>query len=135
MCLFFVTDVGFGGWENKWEIMYHSANVTKYVGLEPLRPSSIITEPTPPIAPTQKALISTEHKRLNASRSAENSLCLAEGLRYGSGHPCVACIIHYTELVCEKTPNMPLRDNLGTVTYDVKKHKAVHPASVPEERH
>ncbi len=42
MCLFFVTDVGFGGWENLWEIMYHSANVTKYVGLEPLRPSSII---------------------------------------------------------------------------------------------
>ncbi len=36
------TDVGFGGWENIWEIMYHSANVTKYVGLEPLRPSSII---------------------------------------------------------------------------------------------
>ena len=39
---FCATDVGFGGWENIWEIMYHSANVTKYVGLEPLRPSSII---------------------------------------------------------------------------------------------
>ncbi len=37
-----LTDVGFGGWENIWEIMCHSANVTKYVGLEPLRPSSII---------------------------------------------------------------------------------------------
>ncbi len=44
---FFVcaTDVGFGGWENIWEIMYHSANVTKYVGLEPLCPSSIIVLP------------------------------------------------------------------------------------------
>jgi hypothetical protein len=39
---FCATDVGFGGWENIWEIIYHGANVTKYVGLEPLRPSSII---------------------------------------------------------------------------------------------
>ena len=38
------TDVGFGGWENIWEIMYHSATVTKYVGLEPLRPPSIIVK-------------------------------------------------------------------------------------------
>ncbi len=40
---FFVTDVGFGGWGNIWEIMQHSANVTKYVGQDPVRPISIIS--------------------------------------------------------------------------------------------
>ncbi len=43
LCLCLCPDVGFGGWENIWEIMYHGATVTKYVGLEPLHPSSIIS--------------------------------------------------------------------------------------------
>jgi hypothetical protein len=44
------------------------------------------------------------------------------------------CRLHYAELVCGKTPNMTLRDNLGSVTYDTKEHKTIYPTSVPEER-
>ena len=89
-------------------------------------------EPVPVTSDTSiPALISTEHKKLNV-QSTEYSLCLAEGCSMRERTP--LCRLHYAELVCGKTPNMTLRDNLGSVTYDTKEHKAVYPTSVPDER-
>ncbi len=89
---------------------------------------SVPVTPAPPVP----ALISTEHKRLHAGKSSEYSLSLAEGCTAKERTP--LCRLHYAELVCGKTPNMALRDGLGSVTYDTKEHKAVYSASVPEER-
>jgi hypothetical protein len=91
-------------------------------------PASVPATTAPPVP----ALISTEHKRLNAGRSSEFSICLAEGCPARERTP--LCRLHYAELVCGQTPNMALQDNLGSVTYDAKEHKAVYPASILDEQ-
>ena len=91
----------------------------------------------------QKALISTEGKRINSTLKEKGrdsntgdtityTLCLADGCSTRDRTP--LCRLHYAELVCGKTPNMLLRDNLGIVTYDAKENRAVYPATVPLER-
>ena len=91
----------------------------------------------------QQALISTEGKRLYPTLKDKNrdsntkdpvtyTLCLADGCTTRDRTP--LCRLHYAELVCGKTPEMLLRDNLGTVTYDARENRAVYPATVPSER-
>ena len=119
------------------QLRYEAIKTDELLSVAPRQQAALVAIDTPvsvpaTIVPSVPALISTEHKRLHAGRSSEFSLCLAEGCSVRERTP--LCRLHYAELVCGKTPNMTLRDNLGSVTYDTKEHKAVYPASVPDER-
>ena len=116
------------------QLRYEALKSDELLSATPRHQAALVAIEPVPVTPDTSvpALISTEHKRLNTGRPSENSLCLAEGCTMRERTP--LCRLHYAELVCGKTPSMPLRDNLGNVTYDTKEHKAVYPASVPEER-
>jgi hypothetical protein len=119
------------------QLRYEAIKTDELLSVAPRQQAALVAIDTPvsvpaTTVPSVPALISTEHKRLHAGRSSEFSLCLAEGCSVRERTP--LCRLHYAELVCGKTPNMTLRDNLGSVTYDTKEHKAVYPASVPDER-
>ena len=115
------------------QLRYEALKSDELLSVTPRHQAALVAvEPVPVTSDTSiPALISTEHKKLNV-QSTEYSLCLAEGCSMRERTP--LCRLHYAELVCGKTPAMPLRDNLGTVTYNSKEHKAVYPASVSEER-
>ena len=119
------------------QLRYEAIKTDELLSVAPRQQAALVAVDTPasvpaPTAPLVPALISTEHKRLNSGRSGDFSLCLAEGCQARERTP--LCRLHYAELVCGKTPTMTLRDNLGSVTYDTKEHKAVYPTSVPDER-
>ena len=119
------------------QLRYEAIKTDELLSVAPRQQAALVAVDTPasvsaPSAPLVPALISTEHKRLNSGRSGDFSLCLAEGCQARERTP--LCRLHYAELVCGKTPTMTLRDNLGSVTYDTKEHKAVYPTSVPDER-
>ena len=115
------------------QLRYEALKSDELLSVTPRHQAALVAvEPVPVASDTSiPALISTENKKLNV-QSTEYSLCLAEGCSMRERTP--LCRLHYAELVCGKTPAMPLRDNLGTVTYNSKEHKAVYPASVSEER-
>ena len=116
------------------QLRYEALKSDELLSVTPRHQAALVAvEPVPVTSDSSvPALLSTEHKRLNTGPSSENSLCLAAGCTMRERTP--LCRLHYAELVCGKTPSMPLRDNLGNVTYDTKEHKAVYPATVPEER-
>jgi hypothetical protein len=90
------------------QLRYEALKTDELLSTTPRHQAALIAvEPTEPSTSvsSQKALISTELKKLNVGRSNENSLCLAEGCTVRERTP--LCRLHYAELVCGKTPSMP----------------------------
>ena len=86
----------------------------------------------------RRALVSTQNKRLNQSRSSgggDNSnakrgtKCLVKGCSELCDLP--ICKLHYSSLVCGKHSKLELRDGYGEATYDKVAGKTVYPDSVP----
>jgi hypothetical protein len=66
------------------QLRYEAVKTDKLLSVAPRHQAALVAVDTPapvpePPAPPVTALISTEHKRLNAGRSSEYSLCLAAG--------------------------------------------------------
>ena len=43
------------------------------------------------------------------------------------------CPIHYAEMVCGKSPRLPLKRNWGEATYDTQNRRTIFPAAVPDD--
>ncbi len=95
------------------QLRYEALKTDELLSATPRNQAALMAVGPEPVLSTTTvpALISTEHKKLNTGRSNENSLCLAEGCTVREWTP--LCRLNYAELVCGKTPSMPLRDNLG----------------------
>jgi hypothetical protein len=92
----------------------------------------------PPDDGDRRALVSTQNKRLNQSRSSgggDNSnatrgtKCLVKGCSELCDLP--ICKLHYSSLVCGKHSKLELRDGYGEATYDKVAGKTVYPDTVP----
>jgi hypothetical protein len=86
----------------------------------------------------RRALVSTQNKRLNQSRSSgggddsnttRGTKCLVKGCSELCDLP--ICKLHYSSLVCGKHSKLELRNGSGEATYDKVAGKTVYPNSVP----
>ena len=81
------------------------------------------------------ALITTRNKRhqlgdtKRASTVAEGTACLVKDCMTLCLMP--ICPIHYAEMVCGKTPRLPLKRSWGVATYEASTRKTIFPAAVP----
>ena len=88
-----------------------------------------------------KALVTTINKRLHQVKSkggsgvtnAEDATpCLIQGCAEKCSLP--ICRLHFSSMVCGKTPTLQLKNNYGIVKYDKIKHQAIYPDSVPADK-
>jgi hypothetical protein len=78
------------------QLRYEAIKTDELLSVAPRQLAALVAIDTPAsvpatTAPPVPALISTEHKRLNAGRSSEFSLCLAEGCPARERTHCAAC--------------------------------------------
>jgi hypothetical protein len=85
------------------------------------------------------ALITTRNKRHQMGVSGDTTRASSVTT---AGTPCIVkdcktlclvpiCPIHYAEMVCGKTPRLPLKRSWGYATYDAKTRKTIFPSAVP----
>jgi hypothetical protein len=85
-------------------------------------------------------MVTTMNKRHHTPASSSGTgltnanlgtICLVKGCQELCAMP--LCRLHFASMVCGKTPTHPLRDELGTVTFDKATNQAVYPDTVSAE--
>jgi hypothetical protein len=93
-----------------------------------------------PIYGQQKALLSTQGKRRNkkegqdTSETIEQAPCLEKSCHETVKKFLPLCGLHYHQCVSGKTPEVELKDDLGTAKFNSKTQRIDYPSAVPKDR-